>query len=267
MKQKKSSDNKNQKTAWYFRWWGIVSLIVVSIGIMVLVLIGGKTIFFGGRTASEVKALTDTGLTIDEIFRSRQYTVSDPDNPWAGAKDFSVEIVEFVDYQSQLSQQILSTVRDVVSEYHNVVKYIHRDFPDQYDKDGILLAEIARCANDQDRFWVTRDRLLITQGEQDIDSLINQVSASVGLDVDALKKCLDSDKHISDIENDYTAGIAAGVRGTPTFFFNGYKVEGVLSQNDFYEILDALLPGYREYYDEIINPEINDNIPELIPAE
>ncbi len=239
-------------------------MILASVVALSLLLYGAQVILFGGKTTSEVDALVKSGATAEDIFLRQPKAVSAPDNPWMGTEDYTVQIVEFVDYQSQYSQQVTATVRDIISEFSNVVKYTHRDFPDQINQDGIKLAELARCAEEQNRFWVTRDRLLLLQGKKSADDLIDEITSSVGLDRDVLQECLDSDRYIDDIEEDYLSGVAAGVKGTPTFFFNGYKAEGLLEAEDFYKILDVLIPGYREYYEE---PDSFDSIPDLIPAD
>ncbi len=46
---------------------------------------------------------------------------------------------------------------------------------------------------------------------------------------------------MSEVREDLADGIALGVGGTPTWFFNGRKVEGVIPREMFIKILDQLL--------------------------
>ena len=47
------------------------------------------------------------------------------------------------------------------------------------------------------------------------------------LDLQIFEKCLDENRYSQDIQNDFQAGVSAGVRATPTFFINGQKVVGL----------------------------------------
>ena len=62
-----------------------------------------------------------------------------------------------------------------------------------------------------------------------------------GLDMKAYGECMDGHARLDEIEADVAAGIAAGVRGTPTFFFNGRPVEGSIPREAFEAIIKRLL--------------------------
>jgi len=55
--------------------------------------------------------------------------------------------------------------------------------------------------------------------------------------------CMDLHVRIDEIQADAVAGIAAGVRGTPTFFFNGQPVEGAIPREAFDALIKRFLSG------------------------
>ena len=61
------------------------------------------------------------------------------------------------------------------------------------------------------------------------------------LDQQMFDDCLNSARYRSEVSEDYAAGLAAGVYGTPTFFLNGRKVEGSIPEDMFELIIMAFL--------------------------
>jgi protein-disulfide isomerase len=64
----------------------------------------------------------------------------------------------------------------------------------------------------------------------------------LGLDVEAFSRCLDSRAKAAQVQADLDAGRQAGVDGTPTWFLNGQKRVGAISESDLRNLLDSLLP-------------------------
>ncbi len=53
---------------------------------------------------------------------------------------------------------------------------------------------------------------------------LKSYAAALGLDSAQFNQCLDSGQYRSYVANDQSAALAAGARGTPTFFINGRQV-------------------------------------------
>lgn len=114
-------------------------------------------------------------------------------------------------------------IDDILEEFEGQVKLVFRDMPTVAPQYSQMAAEVAQCAFDQgnDLFWDFHDALY-TIAKQDVstrDDLI-EIGKQVGLDADALRTCAEAGTHASTVTFDYTRGIEAGVRGTPTFFLN-----------------------------------------------
>lgn len=81
------------------------------------------------------------------------------------------------------------------------------------------------AANAQGKFWEMHDLLFLDTKKLDRDSLIDYAKR-IGLDVARFTQELDSGKYAERVKQDMAEGQRAGVRGTPTIFFNGRKFEG-----------------------------------------
>lgn len=164
------------------------------------------------------------------------------DDPSIGPADAKLTIVEFVDYQCPFCNQASSTFREAAATYGDRVRFVVRDFPVQdLHPDAVTSAEAAGCAQSQGKYWPMHDRLFALRGvmaRADLD----RAAAQSGLDMAVYAACMDLHARIDEIQEDLVAGVAAGVRGTPTFFFNGQPVEGAIPREAF----DALIKRFLD---------------------
>lgn len=130
------------------------------------------------------------------------------------------------------------------------------DFPlESIHKSAFKLAEAARCAGEQGKYWEMHDRLFDHQKALKLEDLPLHAQA-VGLDPEAFQQCLDSGKYSSEIRRDMAEGGRAGVRGAPTFLlgFNesGGKVKavkiirGAQPYANFKEAIESLLASRKQ---------------------
>ncbi|NQV12388.1 thioredoxin domain-containing protein [Candidatus Uhrbacteria bacterium] len=150
-------------------------------------------------------------------------------------------IVEFADFGCPFSREASYIVR-ALAEHTDIISYVYRDFPIvELHPDAELAAEAGECAQDQDRFFDYHDKMY--QNQFDLSSnKLKQYAKEIGLNSSAFDGCLDSRKYKNEVEEDRFAGIEAGVRGTPTFFFNGIMVEGSIPQ----DILGKLITRFQD---------------------
>ena len=74
-------------------------------------------------------------------------------------------------------------------------------------------------------------------------SALEQVAASVGVEMTALRSCVSSHKMLPLIEADREKASRAGVRATPSFFIGSQHLEGVQPVEALRKALDAALAG------------------------
>ena len=99
----------------------------------------------------------------------------------------------------------------------------------------------AECAADQGRYWQMHEVLFTRQDEwkearKPEESLVRYAEA-IGLDRHRFQRCYEEDggKERTERANDAAADL--GVRATPTFFIDGFRVQGALSVEAFRALL------------------------------
>ncbi|MFH0951372.1 MAG: thioredoxin domain-containing protein [bacterium] len=162
-------------------------------------------------------------------------------SPWFGSPSAKIVIVEFADFACPYCNQAYPTIRQIGIKYQDKVKIIFRNRPGF--EDSIALAMAAHCADDQGKFWAMHDQLYEKYSPElaaDVNNLVT-IAQQIGLDVDELTKCITDQKYLDKIENDFVDAQSLGVLGTPTWFVNGQKMEGVVTLAEWESIINQLI--------------------------
>ncbi|MEM4702411.1 MAG: DsbA family protein, partial [Archaeoglobaceae archaeon] len=166
--------------------------------------------------------------------------VSEDDDPWIGARDAKVVIIEFSDYACPYCAKFaLEVEKRIVEEYGEKIRLVFRDFP-IHGEISIKAAEAANCAMEQGKFWEYHYLLFERQKDWYYNaSKFYDYARELSLDLEKFKNCLDSGKYREEVEKDLEDGKRYGVTGTPTFFINGDIVLGYRSYEEFSKIIES----------------------------
>lgn len=158
--------------------------------------------------------------------------------PTFGAqKNTLITIVQFADFECPFSRDTYGTIRELMTTHAGEVHFVFRHFPlVELHSHALKASEAAACANDQGKFWVYYDKLFQNQ-LQLADTDLKRYAKEAGIASGVFDACLNGGVHYKEVMQDYQDGVRAGVRGTPTFFVNGQKVEGVLSLAEWEKLL------------------------------
>ncbi len=165
--------------------------------------------------------------------------VSEDDDPWIGAKDAKIVIVEFSDYACPYCAKfVLEVEKKILENYKNIIRIVFRDFP-VHGESSYKAAEAANCAREQGKFWEYHYLLFERQKEwyNNLSKLLDYAE-ELGLDLGKFKGCLDSGKYRQEVEKDFRDGLSYGVQGTPTFFINDDMVVGYKSYEEFVRLIE-----------------------------
>ncbi|HUL79389.1 MAG TPA: thioredoxin domain-containing protein [Vicinamibacteria bacterium] len=157
--------------------------------------------------------------------------------PARGNPKAPVTIVEFSDFQCPFCARARPTVARVREAYGDRVRWVFRHFPLDFHAQAQKAGEAAACAADQGRFWEMHDLLWANGGKLQVADL-KAHAATLGLDVAAFDKCLDSGQEAAVVERDAAAGQSFGVSGTPAFFVNGRPLTGAQPFDAFAQVID-----------------------------
>lgn len=146
--------------------------------------------------------------------------------PFKGAANAKVTIVEFSDFQCPYCAKAAIEAAQVVQKYPNNVKLVFKQFPLEDHSQAALAAEASLAAQAQGKFWQLHDKMYANFRSIN-RARIFAWATEVGLDVNKLKADLDSHKYAARVKAEEQEGEVAGVEGTPTFFINGKRFNGV----------------------------------------
>ncbi|HWP85101.1 MAG TPA: thioredoxin domain-containing protein [Terriglobia bacterium] len=162
-------------------------------------------------------------------------------NRMRGPANAPVQIVEFSDFQCPFCQKAYPVVRGLLEKYGEKVMLSYRDFPlRNLHGQAQMAAEASRCAGEQGKFWEYHNSLFETPNQLGKEELLLH-AATVGVDTEQFRSCLESGRYADAVERDVEAGRQAGVTGTPAFFINGILLSGAQPASVFERTIDAEL--------------------------
>ena len=187
-------------------------------------------------TATIAHAATDSIITRADLARIQ------------GSATAPVWVIEVSDFQCPYCKMWHdSSDLTIRREYidNGKVRLAFVNFPINSHANAIPAAEHAMCAAAQDKFWQMHDALFAAQEKwaplSDPRSALEQIAASVGVDLTALRSCVSSHKMLPLIEADREKAARAGVRATPSFFIADLPLEGVQPIENLRKALDEAL--------------------------
>ncbi len=170
----------------------------------------------------------NTTVTAEDLKR-----LHPPTAPSFGNPEAKLVIVEFLDFDCPYCKESFPVVREMMEREKDRVYFIVRDFPvEELHPRALSAALAARCAQDQGGFWPYHDKLFTDQDHHEDADLI-RFAREIGLQQPAFTACLNDRRHATQIQAEIADGLRAGVQGTPTFFFNGIKLQGALNRQTF----------------------------------
>ena len=169
--------------------------------------------------------------------------VAGADNPTAlvamakgitvGSDDAPVKMLVFSDFQCPFCAQFASTIEPRIKEdFVNTGKlqFVFYDFPlGGLHKFSFLAARAARCAGDQNKFWQYHDAVFGHQQEWAVEQDMPlgkflDYGKEVGLEPNAFKQCVESNKYQDVVSANRILGEKLGVGATPTVYVNSKKL-------------------------------------------
>lgn len=220
-----------------------------QLALPLLVVAVAATTAFGGMELR--KALAHEIGTFDEAafmrFRAdfERIDIDIKDDPFIGAKDAKLTIVEFSDFQCPYCRQAHHILQSILPGYADRVKLVFKNLPLGIDCNPILrarygrelhpaacgLAGLGEAAHAQGQFWPMHDLIFARQQDFGERALTRRelldLARDAGLDVTRTAALLDARTTQEAVRRDIEAAYHAGISSTPTFLFNGLLIKGM----------------------------------------
>jgi protein-disulfide isomerase len=146
------------------------------------------------------------------------------------APDGSVVFTEFLDFECEVCLAVHPYVEELREEYAGRVTFVTRYFPIPAHKNSMNAAVAVEAAAQQGQFEAMYQRMFDTQtqwGEQQVSKadVFRGFADNLGLDLAAYDAAVADPATEARVQQDFDAGIALGVTGTPTIFLNDTQLE------------------------------------------
>ncbi|MBP9086294.1 MAG: thioredoxin domain-containing protein [Kofleriaceae bacterium] len=161
-----------------------------------------------------------------------------------GPADALVTIVVWSDFECPFCARAAPVLAKLRSKMPSHVRLVFRHLPMVFHRNGSLASEAAVEAGVQGKFWDFHDALflhLLNKGGLSRPEL-EQVAMAAGLGLPNFRTALNDRRHRDAVRADAAAGLALGIDGTPTMFFNGVPVVGAKS----FPMLEAIVLAHIE---------------------
>lgn len=160
-------------------------------------------------------------------------------NPWIGAKNPTITIEEFTDYQCFQCSKIHLLLRNLVNQYPTTLRLVHRQYPMDDKFNTVLvkkpfhvgsgqLALLAIATEKQGKFWKANDALYSIARQGVTEFNIAKFAKKLGVDPVQLKQDMYSKETVKILEEDIRRGLKNEIIGTPSFIIDGKMYAGQL---------------------------------------
>ncbi len=166
-----------------------------------------------------------------------------------GATNSKVTLIEYGDFQCPACEAYYPVVEQAFEKYKADVTFQFRSFPITSKHQHALAAHrVAEAADKQGKYWEMYKLLYEGQptwspeppapqlSSAEVSKIFDGYAQQLGLNMTQFNTDRNSGAVNDIIQADTKAGSAApdgGVQGTPTFYLNGKKLDGIKDQADF----------------------------------
>lgn len=157
-----------------------------------------------------------------------------------GAEDAPVTLMVFSDFSCPYCAKAAPVVEQLEGLYPGKIAFVFKHFPLRRSESAYLPHEAAAAAAKQGRFWQMHDLLFAEPQKHDIASL-KENARRLKLNLAEFSAALAEHRFRAAISRDIIEAQALRVTATPTFFIDGYKLEGLQSLSTFQQIIDNRL--------------------------
>ena len=159
---------------------------------------------------------------------------SDPVN---GQPTAEHTIFIFASFTCTYSQQQAEILNELIKNYPNRFFLVWKDLASTQDSIANNAAIAARCAQEQNSFWLYHDYLYANQESLNSETYLS-IANELGLDINKFNSCLQSQEPVKLIASDLTEALALGLDATPYLFIDGQRVDGVITLQSLEEALE-----------------------------
>jgi formate-nitrite transporter family protein len=162
-----------------------------------------------------------------------------------GPRTAPVTIEIYGDFQCPSCGMTAAMLGELEQQYGEQLCVIFHEFPLAMHRHAVKAAMAAEAAGLQGHFWEMHDMLYkyqpVWSHAFDASRLFAGYAKSIGLDANQFETDVKSPELQARIVAEGDAGVARGVKNTPTIFINGREVQGAFRREVLQAAIDAAL--------------------------
>ena len=200
---------------------GVLVAALISPLLALAVFRGIARMIPASRRLEQLRRTTDAIIDLsDDVDPERDHIRGDADGP--------VTLVEYADFECPYCGRAEPTIRELLAMHSgDGLRYVFRHLPlSDVHPHAQLAAEASEAAHAQGAFWEMHDTLMDHQGELTLGD-VGRYAEELGLDAERLEDEVRRRRYRGRIAEDVASADTSGVSGTPTFFVNGRRHQGV----------------------------------------
>ena len=172
----------------------------------------------------------------DDKVLTEALVLRDPDVPAIGNPNGDISIVEWYDYNCPYCRKVAPELRQVVED-DGKIRLVLKDWPILGEVSKIS-ARLVLAAKYQDKFLPAHEALIGVSSRL-TEPRVRELLAGAKVDMDRLNKDLETNAKAIDaiLSRNNDQALAFEFRGTPSFIVGKYRVPGVLSMNEFEQVI------------------------------
>lgn len=172
--------------------------------------------------------------------KTEKITISQPTikitDPQRGDQNAPMTIVYFSDFACDSCASADQILVALDKEFPGKIKFVWKDFPIHKNTfpESIEIHKAARCAATAGKFWDFQRVAFLHTPELRLNiPTLEKIIQETGLDATAIRDCMKLPGILSIIEENAQEAQQLGISGTPTFFLNNVRYEGIMPYYQF----------------------------------
>lgn len=160
----------------------------------------------------------------------------DPTAPVAGNPKGDVTLVEFFDYRCPYCKQVVPAIDALLAE-DKQLRFVYKEFP-VLGPESVTAAKAALASRKQGKYDAFHRALMNLKGQMNEEAVF-KVAASVGLDVERLKRDMADPEIDRMLKANAKLADELDIRGTPAFVVGDEIVPGAVSVSALRQLVQA----------------------------
>lgn len=164
-----------------------------------------------------------------------------PEDHIQGSLNAPVILVEYGDFECPHCAAAHKTIKELQLKFKDKMAFVFRHFPLSYAHEYAKIAAISsEAAARQGKFWELHDMIFENQSKLSTVYLL-RMAESLGLDMKTFQSETYDENLSKKVDAQFESGLLSGVNGTPSYYINGLKYEGVYEVRSMSDAIEEVV--------------------------